>query len=478
MKRTLLVLLFACSLLMPGIARAQDPNAEPYPVGKRVYVNHPVTGWVWPVGRIAGKNPDGTYKVEIYAFGNDKTGGDWYGEFERRKHVIPVPGEHILFTGQPIKTVNVSAAELDQNNRVKWNALARLNGKVWPKARVISDTGDKVEVEVFKDDGTTEKQTLTGDALKDFREINGSTVPTGVTADVDKIVAEVIAEKNKELEAKGFKLGDGTPYSRMHTVGEIVDAVNAVAEKYRPLIFEARNNPYEVFALQEEMLREAYAAFEEKAGIQHGGRTTTTAEFKKYGTDIMAEVRRRGGNPSSLEGDLLNRAIACFNKSDVFWKVMNLAKVPALTGVGFRPFSTGGHGIVVARFENPFVKTTSPLENLGGFKIVETTEGFEDALTRATTPVWRKFGDRNGLDYMSAFDPMRAGELIRSLGEKLVEMISGKPSTDRVADRTADRTGALDRGFSRTSNTAGMSNVLNDRLRDARDGAKDRARSR
>src|SRR5262245_55789124 len=134
MKRTVLSFIFACTLLA-GVARAQDPS-EAYPVGKRVYVNHPVTGWVWPVGRIAGKNPDGTYKVELYGFGNNKTGGDWYGEFERRKHVIPVPAEHILFTGQPTATVNVSAAELDRNNAIKWNALVKENGKVWPKARI------------------------------------------------------------------------------------------------------------------------------------------------------------------------------------------------------------------------------------------------------------------------------------------------------------------------------------------------------
>ena len=29
-----------------------------------------------------------------------------------------------------------------------------------------------------------------------------------------------------------------------------------------------------------------------------------------------------------------------------------MAEVPELTGIGFRPFSTGGHGIVVAKLEN------------------------------------------------------------------------------------------------------------------------------
>lgn len=474
MKRTVLGLLFTCTLLL-GVARGQDPSVDPYPVGKRVYVNHPVTGWVWPVGRIAGKNPDGTYKVELYSFGNDKTGGDWYSEFEKRKHVIPVPGEHILFTGQPTGTVDVSAADLDKVNAIKWNALVRENGKVWPKARIIADSGDKVTVEISKEDGTTETKTYEGAELKDFREINGMTAPVGLTADVDPIVKQVMDAKNKELEAAGFKLKDGTEYSKMHTVGEIVDAVHAVAEKYRPRIFEARNNPFEVFALQEEMLREAYAAFEENAGIQHGGRATTTAAFKSYGTEMLAEIRKLGGKPSSLENDLVNRAIACFQKSDVFWRIMNLADVPDLTGVGFRPFSTGGHGIVVAKFENPFASSSDPANNLGGFKIVETTEGFEDALTRASTPTWRKFPDGKGLDYMSTFDPMRAGELIRSLGTKLLDMI--KPSTEGAVTTTDHTSGPIDRGFSRTgpSATTGLNGLLDDRINDAAKGPKDAA---
>src|SRR5581483_1867904 len=169
---------------------------------------------------------------------------------------------------------------------------------------------------------------------------------SSLKAEIGPKTSELIDEANRELAAAGYKLPNGEDYPKIQKLPEIVSAIRAIAERYKPQI-EREVNVNKIAALQEEMLREMYVTFEDMAQIKHGGRPTTSADWKRYGSDLASKVRSAGDPRSegqSLQQTLLGRAITCFEKSLVAWKLMNLADVPALTGVGFRLLSWGFHG--------------------------------------------------------------------------------------------------------------------------------------
>src|SRR2546423_11956912 len=148
----------------------------------------------------------------------------WKKFFEEvQKHTIPVPRDQIVFSGRWFDIVKVPAAELEKWNRVKYNAMVMRNGRAWPKARVISETAKQAKVEVSADDGKTieETKTLRGAELEQFRELNASTAPSDQRgATIDAAVQKVIDEANAELEKTGFKLPNGEPYPKVHSLAE------------------------------------------------------------------------------------------------------------------------------------------------------------------------------------------------------------------------------------------------------------------
>lgn len=386
---------------------APDPSLENELVdGKRVWITYPGKGWLVPAGQIVGKNADGSYRVSVYEYNLDDNTRS------------PARIQDIRFHGLPLRTIDVPAAELVRWNTTKFNAWVEKDGKPWPKAKIIADTGDKVTVAVYDTKGENIEKTedLTGKDLKKFRSLNGLTAPGDkLKAEIGPKTEELIDKANRDLRAAGWKLKSGEAYPRIHTLPDIVSELRAVAERYKPLI-EREVNVNRVAALQEDMLREVYITFEDMAQIKHGGRPTTSDEWKSYGSDL-ANKARKTGDPHTpgqqLQETLLGRAISCFEKSMVAWQLVNLAEIPALTGVGFRLLSWGFHGTLAAKLTN------------GSWREWETTEGFEPPLTRAFKPFSVEFdgpGDNgNGLNHATGgINPMAAtGEVDAPVGRDL-----------------------------------------------------------
>ncbi|HZU96501.1 MAG TPA: hypothetical protein VFF73_07415 [Planctomycetota bacterium] len=399
LRRALLVL-----LLLAPLAHAQDESG--LVDGKRVWVSYPGKGWLVPAGRIVGKNQDGSYRVAIYEYDlEDKTRS-------------PARPQDVEFTGLPMKTIDVPAAELARWNTTRFDAWVEVNGQPWPKAKVISDKGTSVTVAVYDTKGEKVSQTLTltGDDLEKFRELNKLTAPSAdLKAEIGPKTAALIDEENRALATSDWKLPSGEAYPKIHVLPEIVSELKAVATRYKPLL-ERELNVHRMAALQEEMLREVYVKFEELTQIKHSGRPTTTDEWKKTGSDLAAKARATDDprtKGQELQETLLSRAIACFDKSKVAWELVNLAGIPELTGVGFRLLSWGFHGTVGAKLAD------------GSWREWETTEGFEAPLTRAFHPfsvVFDGAGDSgNGLGHAtSGISPLaETGERPAAVGTLL-----------------------------------------------------------
>lgn len=429
--RGLAALALVAALAVP--VRAQDSSFFP---GRRVWVSY--EGSLVPTGKIVGQNPDGSYRVQVY-----------------RHEASPDPSvtqpEEALLRGEPIATFDVPAADVAEWNRVRFTAWVTRKGAPWPKAEVVSDTGSEVTVRVWDESGSNVEETRTISDPKEllaYRKLNAATKPgPEVTAEVDSATKEAIDRLNAELEQNGWKLPDGEPYPRILTVAELTEAVRGIAVRWAPGI-AAETDPSKRAQLQDDMMREVYVAFERLEPIKHSGRETTTDAWKEAGRRFADSLP---ATASELQRALVKRFMTCFSKSEVVWKIMNLAELPELVGVGFRRLDGAIHGILGLQYAD------------GSRRTWETTEGFEPHGTRAFKPWEVQFhgtgpGGR-GLDYMKSVKPIADPVADVGVSPELLARIqardaavknAGAQSPERgIADVLKDRTAPEDKTAAR-----------------------------
>jgi hypothetical protein len=413
---------------------AQDDHSAEFFPGKRVWAHH--NGMLVPTAKIIGVNPDGSYKVEIYSHSSNND----------PRTTQP---EEAFLRGSPIAVIDAPASDIEYWNKSKFTAWVLKDGKPWPKAELVSDNGTEVKVRVFDIEGTKveEERTITGADLVKFRELNRATTPAATaSATIDAATAAAVDKINAEIAASGGKLSDGGIFPKVHTVPEVVEALEKIAEKYSPQI-KAEPNKYKRAELQDQMMREIYVTFERMTWIKHGGRDTTTSAWKEMGRKLSSLL------PSSvnrLQRDIIDRVNACYGKSKIVWEFLNLARIPELTGVGVRLLDGGFHGILYVEYDDHSRRTW------------ETTEGFEPHGTRAFKRWEVMFSGRGskgrGLDYMETITPMSGEEAPRLSIER-----------DKIKARDRMTTGAaID------AKTRGMADLLKDRMKDKLD-PKDKA---
>lgn len=406
-------------------ARAQDAANAEFFVGKRVWVTY--NGMLVPTGKIVGLNPDGSYKVEVY-------------EHSTNNDPRSTQPEEAYLRGKPLATINAPKEDVEVWNKSRFTAWVLKDGQPWPKAELVSDKGTEVVVNVLDIEGKKVEKTLTltGDDLKKFRELNKATTPgSSASAEIDDATRAAIDKINAELDKNGGKLPDGTVFPKIHAVPEVVDAIRKIGIKFAPEI-RKEPNPYKRAELQDQMMREIYVTFERMTWIKHGGRDTTTADWKATGRKLVDMLPKA---VNRLQRDIVERVNACYGKSKIVWEFLNLARIPEMTGVGVRLLDGGFHGILYVEYDDHSRRTW------------ETTEGFEPHGTRAFKR-WEVMmsgrGSRGrGLDYMETITPMD-GETA-----KRFDYTSRIKARDRLID-----------GATKTPESRGMVDKIKDRVND------------
>jgi hypothetical protein len=424
----------------PALAQPTPEPASPvspapeFFAGKRVWVDW--NGTLVPTGEITQVLEDGSYEVAVY-------------EHNPKNDPRTTQPEEAYLRGSPLGTVRVAASDMQKWNQARFTTWVEVGGKPWPKAEVLADTGDSVTVRIFDKDGTTvtEDRVISDPAeLARYRALNVATQPAAgkASSELDDATRTAVEKINADLAAKENKLSTGEVFPAVSTVTQVVGAIRSIADRYvEGLRSEA--SAWKRADLQDKMMREVYVTFERMSWIKHGGRDTTTAEWKAEGARLAA-LLPKDANP--LQRELVARVSSCYGKSEVVWKILNLARIPELTGVGVRLLDGGFHGLLYTQYDDKSRRTW------------ETTEGFEPHGTRA----------------FKRWEVMFSGKGDKGAGLAYFDKVTPTPGTpahpidnDLVRKLRGDRAG--------TPDSPGLTSVLKDRIADAshpEDAAKDR----